>query len=393
MLRSMQKPRDYIYMFYKKGFSDKVSRFSHLSFEKVFTGTYWDEFALGAQLHPSTTLKILFLGMADGAGLRPIFASGKKIDLTAIDLNADSLNTAKKLYADNFPNLKFNTFASDAAQFLEQSKESYDLIYVDLYTDTRYADVNFSKEFYRLLRAHLKSDAILLQNAFALPMHLGALDNHGPQREVLLQHLETFKHTYVVPYRRNLTLISMQEIPTKIHTALASDLIFEDRLVLESLRPRLLNMRKLTLSHLGEKSSATNLDITYNEMGTAMLKAWSDFLVKLKSLDPQFSHLHTTRDISDLLNNPDLAYKAMIALLFAGYVDEASALPALFAGEQRLGKVITDKFLDLVFDHWQDILALNASFLYEYLLPQVVAIIIGDKTKRRYLFRLREKIL
>ena len=108
---------------------------------------------------------ILILGGGDGCIVRELLKYQEVKNITLVDLDNQMIEIAKnnKIFTDlnqqSFSNKKVNIVINDAFTFLENTKQFYDVILVDL-PDPNNVDLNklYSKEFYHLSKKRLKKD-------------------------------------------------------------------------------------------------------------------------------------------------------------------------------------------------------------------------------------------
>ncbi|WP_299885629.1 polyamine aminopropyltransferase [uncultured Lacinutrix sp.] len=112
---------------------------------------------------------ILILGGGDGCIAREVFKYNEVEKITLVDLDKEMINLGKshevftKLNKNAMNNPKLKTITQDAFTFLEKTKETYDVIFIDL-PDPNNVDLNklYSKEFYRLCKNRLAQKGILI---------------------------------------------------------------------------------------------------------------------------------------------------------------------------------------------------------------------------------------
>ncbi len=115
---------------------------------------------------------ILILGGGDGCLAREVFKYKDVEKVTLVDLDQNMINLGKEypvfkeLNQNSMNNKKITTVTKDAFNFLENTKEKYDLIFVDL-PDPNNVDLNklYTKEFYKLCRLKLKEDGVFITQA------------------------------------------------------------------------------------------------------------------------------------------------------------------------------------------------------------------------------------
>ncbi|WP_237276755.1 polyamine aminopropyltransferase [Tenacibaculum ovolyticum] len=115
---------------------------------------------------------ILILGGGDGCLAREVFKykDVKKVTLVDLDQNMIDLgkdySVFKELNKNAMNNPKLTTITRDAFNFLEETNERYDIIFIDL-PDPNNVDLNklYTKEFYKLCKLKLKENGVFITQA------------------------------------------------------------------------------------------------------------------------------------------------------------------------------------------------------------------------------------
>ncbi|TCI84976.1 polyamine aminopropyltransferase [Tenacibaculum sp. M341] len=115
---------------------------------------------------------ILILGGGDGCLAREVFKYNDVKKVTLVDLDQNMIDLGKNydvfktLNNNAMNNKKLHTVTEDAFNFLEETKEKYDVIFVDL-PDPNNVDLNklYTKEFYKLCYLKLKEDGVFITQA------------------------------------------------------------------------------------------------------------------------------------------------------------------------------------------------------------------------------------
>src|SRR5262245_51855113 len=90
--------------------------------DSIFTGQYWDEFALtGSFVKPDA--KVLILGFAMGGGVRSLLSSVEKAAITGVDADGKILDDASALYRTHFPQIQIEFVQAFAQAFLQTGEE------------------------------------------------------------------------------------------------------------------------------------------------------------------------------------------------------------------------------------------------------------------------------
>jgi len=127
---------------------------------------------------------ILVLGVAGGSVIKTLVNeikfSGK---ITGVEIDPEIINIANTYFAlDQIPNLEI--VIDDAFEFVLKTKESYDLIIIDIFQDTNMPNFLFEKFFANRLGYLLKSQGFLLFNTMTLE------ENHNIRNEKYISEFD-----------------------------------------------------------------------------------------------------------------------------------------------------------------------------------------------------------
>ncbi len=127
-------------------------------------------------LHPDPA-KILVVGGGEGAVLREILRHPSVEQITMVDIDREVVELCKK-YLGNwhqgaFDNPKVELLHMDARKYLENSKDVYDIIVVDLTEplDDGPSYLLFTKEFYNIASERLAENGIIVMQAGSFNPH------------------------------------------------------------------------------------------------------------------------------------------------------------------------------------------------------------------------------
>lgn len=115
---------------------------------------------------------ILILGGGDGCLAREVFKYKEVKKVTLVDLDQNMIDLGKyfsvfkELNKNAMNNPKLTTVTRDAFNFLEETNERYDIIFIDL-PDPNNVDLNklYTKEFYKLCKLKLKENGVFITQA------------------------------------------------------------------------------------------------------------------------------------------------------------------------------------------------------------------------------------
>jgi len=366
--------------------------------EKIFCGQYYDDMGCTGFLgDPSKDrISVLMLGLSDGVALAPIAASTRVASLLAVDLDETALvrclDNRNRLAA----HIDFDSVVADAAQFLDVTPNRYDVIIVDLYTQSGYAPIVFDHGFHQLLKSRLNPLGHVVFNGFGVPMNLDPFN--GPTPQAWLAHClnDSWGDLHYLPHRRNATFIIGPPPSTNPRAAPASEsLCASDRLFLDimSLRLRYLTPTVIRPAPLAPPA------LDFVGIDLEVQKRWKDLLPVLSALLPASMKLSKPNDLLVLLDDPD-ACQALQERLLKDKTSLRTTLALLIAGEVNFSDRDVSWFPDWVVSTLENSVEIQPREWLEGLLPYAYGVIThrtrGDAAKvggfRRALERLAPKV-
>jgi len=151
---------------------------------------YTDYVDLAFLLNPDIK-SMLVIGLGGGSVPKRFARDYRQVKVDAVEIDGDVIKIAAK-YFDVHPGPRLRVYESDGRIFLRRSKVKYDLIFLDAY----YADtVPFfltTKEFFEIVRAHLKPGGVFANNV------LGQAS--GPRSKFLRSVYRTMQDTFPQVY-------------------------------------------------------------------------------------------------------------------------------------------------------------------------------------------------
>ncbi|WLH15273.1 hypothetical protein PSH58_13680 [Pseudomonas hefeiensis] len=299
--------------------------------EQIFCGQYYDDMScIGFLGDPSKDrISVLMLGLSDGVALAPIAASTRVASLLAVDLDETalvrSLDNRNRLAA----HIDFDSVVSDAAHFLVVTPDRYDVIIVDLYTQSAYAPIVFDHGFHQLLKSRLNPLGHVVFNGFGVPMNLDPFN--GPTPQAWLAHClnDSWGDIHHLPHRRNATFIIGPPPSTILGTAPAVEfLCASDRLFMDIMSLRLRYLTPTVIHHAPLVPPA----LDFVGIDLEVQKRWMDSLPALSALLPASLKLSKPNDLRVLLDDPD-ACQALLERLLTDKSSLRTTLALLIAGE------------------------------------------------------------
>jgi len=142
-------------------------RHSHTTFKdnSVWSGSYQDVFALGPLLVNQP--RLLVLGMGAGGSIRMTRVADPNVQVDAVEIDPLVVQAAHRFFGLPQRANWLHVHIADARPWLEHNHSTYSLVHVDLYQGGPYIPFYLvTEEFFRLVRAHMSSDGLLMMNVY-----------------------------------------------------------------------------------------------------------------------------------------------------------------------------------------------------------------------------------
>jgi spermidine synthase len=132
----------------------------------IWTGYYYDAFALGPLMVPAR--RALVLGMGAGGSIRSMRLTAPEIAIDAVEIDPRVVEAATRWFGvDAAADGRLRVHVMDARRFLSRDRGTYDLVQLDVYQGGPYIPFHLvTEEFFRLARARMSDDALLMMNVF-----------------------------------------------------------------------------------------------------------------------------------------------------------------------------------------------------------------------------------
>jgi predicted membrane-bound spermidine synthase len=118
-----------------------------------------------ADAYAPSAKNALVLGMA--AGMIPRYLQHKGLDVTAVEINPNSLQAATEFF--NFDPRGIKVHIEDARTFVRRHQKGYDLVVTDLFQGDCTPDYLLTVEFFREVRACLRPGGVVIINTYFDP--------------------------------------------------------------------------------------------------------------------------------------------------------------------------------------------------------------------------------
>jgi len=136
--------------------------------DSVLTGGEWDAYLAVPPLLGRPLERVAILGNAGGTTARALGVYYPEADVDGVELDPAVTRVGERYFGlDDNPRLTVHT--ADARPFLRSTDARYDLVVVDAYRQPYVPFYLATREFFRLVRAHLTPGGIVVLNVAAVP--------------------------------------------------------------------------------------------------------------------------------------------------------------------------------------------------------------------------------
>ena len=131
----------------------------------IWTGYYYDHFALGPLLVP--TRRALVLGMGAGSSVRSMRITAPDAIVDAVEIDPKVVEAATRWFGVDATDPRLNIHVADARRWMSSNRATYDLVQLDIYQGNPYIPFYLvTEEFFRLTRSRMNDNALLMMNVF-----------------------------------------------------------------------------------------------------------------------------------------------------------------------------------------------------------------------------------
>jgi hypothetical protein len=375
-----------VIMFYCEKLQTIDTNSSYLHPQQVFAGNYWDDFGLTPFLVPDGA-RVLMLGLSLGGGIRPLLSSTKNISLTCVDFDQRNVERCRTLFAKSFPHLGFETMVADAWEFIESTKESYDLIWLDIYEPDSYSELCFDADFLKNLREKLTSSGVLAVNAYGIPSQFKPLQKASAQRALAYHLQNTFSFVGNLPFRRNQTLLAANTRPLFYPAQAHSDLSGLDKKSLAAQGQRLRSLQ--ALEPLKETTTDLASESQFVEIDHHMLNGWQEILKRLSEYGVTLS---APRELLGFIQNGELCSPILVQSMLRKD-DFISFVAILCAGESHIQNLDVSWIFSWTVKYHHMMAKTFPEMYRQVWLPQLWALILHpDRKYRSFSFQISNLI-
>lgn len=386
--------------FYATPESNLTTLHSRISGDRVYSGHYWDEFQIPALLAPEGG-RVTVLGVARGAHIRACLAANPSIDLRGVDSSPEAIQLCDSYHKQYFPNLRFMNELADAETFATGiDPERSDVIFADLYTDEGAAACNWDEIFLQnLKRNRLLTDGYLVANLFGVPSHLRPLSPDLFAGRVVHLLKRNFKNVWVLPYRRNLTVIASDGwLRIRAPGSEATGLNLGDRLSIRATRLRLNALgsgSEIPYVFFGYDPIAPDQRVvrSFEDFQTKMHERWPPILKALNQIldgiNSPRPRLEKPRDLLPLLQSEEL--ESILEACLEKDTMLVLALSNLIAGESNYSNLNLEAYLRVFLNAASRVSSHDRDAFIHLYLPQFQSLLCNSRhLLKAYLFRFQQ---
>jgi spermidine synthase len=131
----------------------------------IWTGYYYDSFALGPLLVP--TKRALVLGMGAGGSIRSMRVTAPDVAIDAVEIDPKVIEASTRFFGIDAGDRRLRIHVADARRWLSGNRGGYDLVQLDVYQGGPYVPFYLvTEEFFRLVRSRMNDHALMMMNVF-----------------------------------------------------------------------------------------------------------------------------------------------------------------------------------------------------------------------------------
>jgi len=124
---------------------------------------YTDYFNLGFLLNPKIT-RVLFIGGGGFTGPKQFLRDYPNVIVDVVEVDPEVISVAEEYFAVNASNPRLHIYTNDGRNFLQSTRQRYDLIVLDAYSRSYVPLHLMILEFFKLISSHLTSNGIVISN-------------------------------------------------------------------------------------------------------------------------------------------------------------------------------------------------------------------------------------
>lgn len=137
--------------------------------------------------------RALVIGLGGGVFPKRMWHDYPEVAVDVVELDPDVIEIAHEYFGLPLDDLRLRVFAGDGREFLERSREVYDIIVVDAYFEASMPYEFVTREFMSAVASHLSSDGVVAYNMVVVPSGRGSM----PFRRFMKTIAEGIGRTFV----------------------------------------------------------------------------------------------------------------------------------------------------------------------------------------------------
>ncbi len=367
-------------MYYSKAPFEYIGKDSHIVGDRVFCGQYWDDLSVAGLLCPSGG-SILMLGLGRGAAIRSILAVNPSANVTAVDSSSESISATNQIFQTHFPRLNFETVRADALSYLQSVSQKFDVILVDLFTETGYVALAADNLFLRSLSNSVNPDGVVLFNSYGCPAHLVDRSETSFENYLAAQIQRRFDYLFELPHRKNRTLLASNRNPIRQFTHIDSEFLNEE----DKIFARTISFRLRYVSQVEQANSKIPSELDFQSMNRSTMRKWEDFYHNVNAVLQDLGEpgLNKLGELFDLVQNEALSRKLLCETLKYANNPIAIFYPTFIAAESNNHDLKVDWFIQWFFENSDHLRSHHFRLYTHHFLPQILAMVLQPSGRFR----------
>ncbi|MCB0340858.1 MAG: hypothetical protein H6626_10785 [Pseudobdellovibrionaceae bacterium] len=340
---------------------------SSLNTNQIFNGDYWDDCLLPMYFRQQTNT-VLVLGVGLGSGFRSLYAANPSLDVVGVDIDQQAIDECNQLIERNFEHHPI-LIADDALNYLISSKNTFDMILVDLYDSDGPVTDTFTSSFWTYLKARLNPGGIVAANVYGIANHLERYLDESPLKSMAAAAKQSLKYIKVAPHRRNTTIIASGSPLNKVYPIdnNAADNI--DRLTLKTQYLR----SKHLVPFFDVAHQPVRHQFTFEQINHLQREAWGQFLAEFNGTLNDITFI-SPRALVETLSSPDTG-PCLLQSILEKCEHLSVMLPTYLGAEIHNRDMKLDWYFEYLFEHAKDLSTDKPYLWFNFFLPQWISML------------------
>ncbi|SFX75922.1 hypothetical protein SAMN04487866_1234 [Thermoactinomyces sp. DSM 45891] len=353
---------------------------SLISGSRIFTGNQPDDLSIGCSINSGN--RVLILGTGFGAAIRSTLAGIPNAKITVVDYDKNVIESCSSLYKHLFPTLDPVTYVyGDASKIDSLVNSTFDLIYVDLYSDTHCPDFVLEEPFWNIIRLRLAEKGSIVANTWGLPTHLFPYDANTPQARMIQLLARCFKNLYAFPFRRNITLVASQTDIQVKEIRTDYQLHELDRAYFDFFPLRWMTSHKISTDSIDDKCFNI-LDTAHREMDEEMRRRSTDWISFLNVGMKEFGYPSITSNMLKEITCDSICAQNITEWLLDKGSYEASFIPNLVCSYAFTDSRGLEWYPKWIFRNYNRLVEKDKFWFFNIAMVQLLSIVNNPYTNR-----------